>query len=164
VDPKAPSHNRCHVDGKTLKVKDTGDVPVNFPDIYYVTEDKGAHLPLTLFHPEAIHHVATNLATISLTCINPRPGEPKGRTILDIKRLTDLFGDELDSSFSYDRYMEAVNNYILFQGSRDASTDFLSGEGNGEWSKTWFNHFGFFSSKKDVGLLYQFWRQHELEL
>ncbi|XP_006456027.1 hypothetical protein AGABI2DRAFT_44370, partial [Agaricus bisporus var. bisporus H97] len=121
-------------------------------------------IPLPLFHPDVIRHVASNLATIDLTRINPRPGEPKGRIILDIRKLVDRSGGELNSSFSYDRYLESVNNYLSFQSSRDASRDPFTGNGNGKWSSSWFNHFGFFTSRKDAGILYPFWKHHELEL
>jgi hypothetical protein len=159
-----PPSNRRKMNGDLLKLRDAREAHVRIPDIFYTTEDEGAHLPLPLFHPEAIRYVVTNLATIPLTRINPRHGEPKGRSILDIRKLCKIFGDELDPNFSYDKYLESATNYLTFQTSCDAMMDPNSGLGCGTWSSTWFSHFGFFTRKKDTGALFPFWRQYELEL
>lgn len=164
ADPDTPPSTRRRIDGVILKAKDAGQNTVQIPDIYFTTEDENAHIPLPLFHPEVIRHVVSNLATIDLMRINPRPGEPKGRVILDIKKLSDCFGGELNISFTFDKYLESASNYIAFQSSRDASRDPLTGAGNGVWSSSWFNHFGFFSTCKETGALYPFWKSHELEL
>jgi hypothetical protein len=139
LDPDASPSKKCRVVGNVLKEKSHTHNPVEFPDIYYTTENEGAHLPLSLFHPEAVRHVATNLATIGLTRINPWPGEPKGRTILDIKRLTDIFGDNSNPTFTYNKYLKLATSYLNFQASCDAHTNLFSGVGNGE-CVTFCNH------------------------
>ncbi|KAF9440124.1 hypothetical protein P691DRAFT_783237, partial [Macrolepiota fuliginosa MF-IS2] len=100
---------------------------------------------------------------VSLTYVNPKKGKSKGSLVLNVDALTEKFGNDLDSGFSYSRYLEAVPYYLHFQSNRDVEVT-EDGQACGSWTKTWINHFHFFASQPNVNDLYPFWRSHEKDL
>jgi hypothetical protein len=83
--------------------------------------------------------------------VNPRSGESKGITVLDIEKLQVRFGEELLLNFG--QYTQASINYYRFQCARD-----VNGKG-GTWSECWRNHFRFFENQVDAEQFYQGWRK-----
>ncbi|XP_006455914.1 hypothetical protein AGABI2DRAFT_145913 [Agaricus bisporus var. bisporus H97] len=163
-DPASPDSKRRRMNGNSLRNVGSQLTLLEFPDIMFDTENARVFLPLPLLHPECIQHVVANLNRVALTRVNPSPGELKGQLVLDIDKLSAQFGAEASPNFGYDRFLASSINYTRFQSMRDVEHDAVTGQGNGSWSKTWFDHFNFFSSQADAGTLYPYWRESERKL
>ena len=105
-----------------------------FPQIMFDTEMNCA-IPLTFFTPSALRAIHDEGPMMPTRKVNPRPGESKGITVLDIEKLQARFGDEL--SLDFGQYTQVSMDYYRFQCAPD-----VDGEG-GAWSECWRNHFRF---------------------
>ena len=79
----------------------------------------------------------------------------KGSFILDVPKLTSLFGAEM--SIDFGQWHEAAANCYRFQMSRDKN-------GNaGTYAQWWSHHFGFFNAQEDKIDMYDAWKYLELK-
>ena len=91
--------------------------PTEFSEIMYITQaDSHTALPLPFFQPKNLRYI-DHAATVPTIKSNPREGESKGFFILDVLKLTVLFGAE--TSIDFDQWHEAAPNCFRFQMSRD---------------------------------------------
>lgn len=123
--------------------------PIEFSDYVYDTEDYVA-VPLTLFSNAALRHILDRAATLTTQKANARPGETKGRYILDLEKLTARFGDKL-SFDNYGSWLEAATNYLRFQVTRDKDGR------KGKFAEFYKLHFGFFAGQDDKLTEFRAW-------
>lgn len=134
------------------------DIPaeIQFSQIMFDTEACSA-IPLPLFLNSSLRHIVDEHATLPTLKSTPLPGETKGITVIDVKKLmSSLAVSEL--SLSHSQWEEAARNYYRFQEARDTV-----GQG-GEWASHWDKHFTFFSRQHDRDQFYDAWKHIELEL
>jgi hypothetical protein len=147
---------RC-MNGAVLKPRAV-DVPldIQFTQLLYETEDCGM-VPLPLFLNSSLLYLSVNGANVPTFKANPKPGERKGFTIIDCKKLLTRLGvTELGMSLA--EWMEAAYNCFRFQRSRDVE------ESGGAFSAWWEKHFNFFNLQKDKVYYYDAWKSMELEI
>lgn len=146
---------RC-VDGsylKTLVDQPISDVAI--PNVLYDTANAGLYIPLHLFESSALIYINRHQLEIV------HDGKVvKNFKVLDVRSLTKALGgvDEEHSAFTYERFLNASDNFVRFQGSRDIAGPL------GDWAKTWFYHFKFFTNKPDAYQTFPFWKSPELSL
>ncbi|KAF8197406.1 hypothetical protein BJ912DRAFT_875146, partial [Pholiota molesta] len=125
-----------------------------FPQSLFDTEDCVA-LPLSFFLNKNLRLIISEASTLPTVKSNPKPGETKGISILDVDKLTVRFGAELSLSFS--QWSEAASNMYLFQRERDQD----GGDGpHGQWFS---DHFNFFNTLEKKDELYEAWKPAELK-
>jgi len=129
--------------------------PIEFSEIMYTTDNHAA-LPLTFFRNKNLRYIIDHGATLPTIKSNPREGETKGCYILDIAKLTNNFGTELNIDFG--QWHEAANNCYRFQRSRDKNGE------SGSFARWWCQHFEFFNNQEDKIELYEAWKHLELRL
>ena len=134
------------------------DIPaeIQFSQIMFDTENC-TQLPLPLFLNSSLRHIVDEHATLPTLKSTPLPGETKGISIIDVKKLTTLLGVQ-ELFLSHSQWEEAARNYYRFQEARDTV-----GQG-GEWALHWDRHFTFFSRQHDRDEFYDAWKVIELKL
>lgn len=114
-------------------------------------------VPLPLFLNSSLLYLSVNGANVPMFKANPKPGERKGFTIIDCKKLlVRLNLAELEMSHA--QWMEAAFNCFRFQCSRDID------ESGGAFSAWWEKHFDFFNLQRDKVFYYDAWKSMELEI
>jgi hypothetical protein len=125
-----------------------------FPQSLFDTEDCVA-VPLPFFLNKNLRLIISEASTLPTIKSNPKPGETKGISILDVDKLTVRFGAELSLSFS--QWSEAAQNMYNFQRERD-------GDGGDGPHGRWFgDHFDFFNTLEKKDDLYDEWKAAELK-
>src|SRR5271156_5150055 len=83
------------MDGDKAAKRITGiQIPIEFSEIMYTTESHTA-IPLTFFQNKHLRHIIDHAATLPTVKSSPRDGETKGSYILDVTKLTVIFGAKL---------------------------------------------------------------------
>lgn len=131
---------RC-VDGsllKTLVEQPITDTPI--PQIFFDTPNANIYIPLHLFKSSALEYILRHELEIlhdSKTTKNAK--------VLGVKALSKTLGGvEEHNSFTYERWLEASDNFVRFHVPRDIDGD------SGGWGKTWYMHFKFFKQTSDI--------------
>jgi len=153
--PSREIKRRC-MDGDRAAERIVGfQNPIDFSEIMYMTDNHTA-LPLPFFRNKNIRYIIDCGATLPTVKSNPREGESKGYYILDITKLTNIFGAELTIDFG--QWHEAANNCYRFQRSRDKNGE------SGSFALWWSQHFEFFNNQEDKIEMYDAWKSLELRL
>lgn len=141
---------RCCMDGSG-QVDRVRDIPaeIQFSQIMFDTENCAA-IPLPLFLNSSLRHIVDEHATLPTLKSTPLPGETKGITVIDVKKLM-ISLEVRELSLSHSQWEEAARNYYRFQESCDTVGQ------NGEWAS-------FFSRQHDRDQFYDSWKHIELEL
>src|SRR5271155_4577688 len=144
------------MDGDKAAKRITGiQIPIDFSEIMYTTESHTA-IPLTFFQNRHLRHIIDHAATLPTVKSNPRDGETKGSYILDVTKLTLIFGAELAMDFG--QWHEAAANIYRFQMSRDKDGD------QGAYAQWWCQHLDFFNNQEDKIVMYDAWKGLKLRL
>ena len=153
-DDSRVAKRRC-MDGDKAAERVVGSQsPIEFSEIMYITDTHTA-LPLPFFQNKNLRYIIDHAATLPTIKSNPREGESKGSFILDVPKLTVLFGAE--TSIDFGQWHEAAANSFRFQMSRDKN-------GNaGTYAQWWSHHFGFFNAQEDKIDMYDAWKHLELK-
>ncbi|KAF8186691.1 hypothetical protein BJ912DRAFT_852133 [Pholiota molesta] len=149
------ARNRRCMDGSKM-VSYVSGVPwlPRYPQSLFDTEDCVA-VPLPFFLNKNLRIIISESSTLPTVKSNPKPGETKGISILDVDKLKARFGAELSLTFS--GWQEAAQNMISFQRERDLS----GAEGaHGRW---YGDHFDFFNTQERRDELYDVWKKDELK-
>ncbi|KAF5354315.1 hypothetical protein D9756_007200 [Leucocoprinus leucothites] len=152
-DDAAREAKRRHKNGDSLIPYSPFGEQCAFHDIYFMTANTNAVIPLPFFLHKNIRYVDIHFPTMNLKKTYAADGS-KGAPILDIAALTKIFGEE--GSISYSEFYIAGEQYIHFEGQRDKEQD-------GTWTQGWRQHFNFFK-RAEAGDLYDFWKRTELSL
>ncbi|KIM39208.1 hypothetical protein M413DRAFT_56875, partial [Hebeloma cylindrosporum] len=149
------SKHRC-MDGDNLKPRAT-DVAadLDFTQLFYETADCGM-VPLPLFLNHALAYISINGANLPTFKANPKPGEKKGFTIIDCKKLLSRL-NLAELNMSHAEWSEAAYNCYRFHSGRD-----IHGS-SGSYASWWDKHFNFFNLQKDKVKYYDAWKSLELE-
>ncbi len=134
------------------------DIPaeIQFSQIMFDTENC-TQMPLPLFLNSSLRHIVDEHATLPTVKSNPLPGETKGISVIDVKKLMTLLGVQ-ELFLSHSQWDEAAHNYYRFQEARDTVGR------DGEWATHWNRHFTFFTRQHDRDEFYNAWKGMELEL
>jgi hypothetical protein len=147
---------RC-MDGDNLQPRALDvSADLQFTQLLYETEDCGM-IPLPLFLNDALNHISVNGANLPTFKANPKPGERKGFTIIDCKKLLARL-DLAELTMTHAQWSEAAYNCFRFHSGRD-----IHGP-TGSFALWWDKHFGFFNLQKDKVKYYDAWKSLELEL
>jgi len=147
---------RC-MDGDHLQPRATDvSTDLQFTQLLYETADCGM-VPLPLFLNHALSYISINGANLPTFKANPKPGEKKGFTIIDCKKLLGRL-DLAELTMTHAEWSEAAYNCYRFHSERD-----IHGP-TGSYASWWDKHFGFFNLQKDKVKYYDAWRSLELEL
>ena len=147
---------RC-MDGDNLQPRATDiSADLQFTQLLYKTADCGM-VPLPLFLNHALSYISINGANLLTFKANPKPGEKKGFTIIDCKKLLGRL-DLAELAMTHAEWSEAAYNCFRFHSERD-----IHGP-TGSYASWWDKHFGFFNLQKDKVKYYDAWRSLELEL
>ena len=147
---------RC-MDGDNLQPRATDvSADLEFTQLLYETEDCGM-VPLPLFLNSALNYISVNGANLPTFKANPKPGERKGFTIIDCKKLLARL-DLAELTMTHAQWSEAAYNCFRFHSGRDSHGP------TGSFALWWDKHFGFFNLQKDKVKYYDAWKALELEL
>jgi len=147
---------RC-MDGDNLKPRAVDvSVELQFTQLLYETADCGM-VPLPLFLNDTLNYISINGANLLTFKANPKPGEKKGFTIIDCKKLLGRLG-LAELAMSHAEWSEAAYNCFRFHSGHD-----IHGP-DGSYAFWWDKHFGFFNMQKDKVKYYEAWKTLELEL
>ncbi|KAF9442145.1 hypothetical protein P691DRAFT_682112, partial [Macrolepiota fuliginosa MF-IS2] len=146
---------QCCMDGDTMADPNTVDFSFLFkiPDIYFDTADAHVSIPLSYFLLKNMQYVHDNFSTLFLRRVNVE-GDKKGPLVLDMQKLTPLFGEEL--SLSYADFSQVGEQMVCLESLRDKVV-------NRSYSHGWFQHFTFFK-QPGADEVYEYWKKGELEL
>ena len=145
---------RCMDGDKAVERVVGSQSPIKFSDIMHITDSHTA-LPLPFFQNKNLRYIIDHAAILPTIKLNPREGESKGSFILDVPKLTSLFGAEMTIDFG--QWHEAAANCYRFQMSRDKN-------GNaGTYAQWWSHHFSFFNAQEDKIDMYDAWKHLELK-
>lgn len=114
-------------------------------------------VPLPLFLNDTLSYISINSANLPMFKANPKPGEKKGFTIIDCKKLLARL-NLAKLTMTHAEWSEAAYNCYCFHSGCD-----IHGPG-GSYASWWDKHFGFFNLQKDKVKYYSAWKSLELEL
>ena len=147
---------RC-MDGDSLKPRAVDiSADLQFTQLLYETADCGM-VPLPLFLNDTLSYISINSANLPTFKANPKPGEKKGFTIIDCKKLLSRL-DLSELTLTHAEWSEAAYNCFRFHSGCD-----IHGP-DGSYASWWDKHFSFFNLQKDKVKYYDAWKSLELEL